>query len=164
MPSPRKNEKRKDFIKRCMSSEKSKKSFPDIDQRYAFCNGKTTGHAEHILNKVEDSYAGHDAGPMNEYVFESKEEAIKMAKKIGLKGVHPHKTGDGKTLWMPGRNMKEFNDWYRKHSDKTEAYKYKCPYDDLDTIWTGEVEIKLAKTFYVMRCPWGHETLSKSPE
>ena len=49
-------------------------------------------------------------------------------------------------------------------SYKTDASKYKCPYDDLDTIWTGEVETILAKTFYVMRCPHGHETLSKSPE
>ncbi len=52
---------------------------------------------------------------MNKYVFESKQEAVKMSKKIGLDGVHSHKTGDGKTLWMPGKNMKQFNDWYNRH-------------------------------------------------
>lgn len=37
MPSPNKGEKRDDFISRCMSSDKSGKSFPDRSQRYAFC-------------------------------------------------------------------------------------------------------------------------------
>ncbi len=37
MPSPRKNEGEKDFISRCMSSKKSKNSFPDSKQRTAFC-------------------------------------------------------------------------------------------------------------------------------
>ena len=64
----------------------------------------------HILNLVDNH-----TEKMNEYVFESKEEALKKAKKIGLSGVHSHKTGDGKTLWMPGKNMKEFQDWYEHH-------------------------------------------------
>ncbi len=70
------------------------------------------GLHSHILNRVCDA---HKAGKMNEYVFDLKDKAEKMAEKIGLKGVHSHKTGDGKTLWMPGRNMKEFQDWYEKH-------------------------------------------------
>jgi hypothetical protein len=37
MPEPNKNEKRDDFISRCMSDDKSNKSFPDRSQRYAFC-------------------------------------------------------------------------------------------------------------------------------
>ena len=37
MPSPKQGESRDDFIARCMSSEKSNKSFPDRSQRYAFC-------------------------------------------------------------------------------------------------------------------------------
>ena len=60
----------------------------------------------------------HDAGSMEKYVFQSKEEAMKMAKKIGMKDIHPHKTGDDKTVYMPGKNMKEFSDWYEKHSPK----------------------------------------------
>jgi len=39
-----------------------------------------------------------------------------MANKIGLSGVHSHKSGDNKTLWMPGKNMKEFQDWYESHN------------------------------------------------
>ena len=68
------------------------------------------GKASHILNATADH-----AEKMNKYVFESKQEAVKMAKKIGLDGVHSHKTGDGKTLWMPGKNMKQFNNWYNEH-------------------------------------------------
>lgn len=37
MPNPRKGEKESEFIKRCMSSEESKKTFPDQKRRLAFC-------------------------------------------------------------------------------------------------------------------------------
>ena len=37
MPTPRKNEKKDKFISRCMSDSEAKKSFPDQDQRVAFC-------------------------------------------------------------------------------------------------------------------------------
>ena len=37
MPTPRKDESESEFIKRCMSSEESKKTFPDQKQRLAFC-------------------------------------------------------------------------------------------------------------------------------
>ena len=49
MPLPKKNDHQSDFISRCMSSKKSKKSFPDQNQRVAFCNsqwenkGKSSG-------------------------------------------------------------------------------------------------------------------------
>ena len=93
-----------------MSSKESKKSFPDQKQRTAFCYSQWQSKS-HILNVVADH-----ADKMNKYVFESKQEAVKMAKKIGLEGAHSHKTGDGKTLWMPGKNMKDFKDWYKNHS------------------------------------------------
>ena len=66
---------------------------------------------------------------MNDYVFDSKDEAMKMAKKIGLKDVHEHKTGDGKTMYMPGKNMEEFQAWYDKHSTKA-PYHYKKKVDE----------------------------------
>lgn len=71
----------------------------------------------------------HNAGSMEKYVFDSKEEADKMAKKIGLSGSHSHKTGDGKTMWMPGKNMKDFQSWYEKHSDEDAkgGFKYEDP-------------------------------------
>ena len=66
-----------------------------------------------------------EAGSMEKYVFESKDAAMKMANKIGMKNVHSHKSGDGKTLWMPGKNMQEFQSWYKEHSEG--KYKYKDP-------------------------------------
>ena len=47
--------------------------------------------------------------------------------------------------------------------EKSGASKYKCPYDNLNTVWTGKTKIILSKRFYVMRCIHGHETLSESP-
>jgi hypothetical protein len=40
MPSPRKDEAQDGFISRCMSDEKSKKTFPDNKQRVAFCHSQ----------------------------------------------------------------------------------------------------------------------------
>lgn len=37
MPTPKKNEKKTDFIARCVSDEEAKKTFPDNSQRVAFC-------------------------------------------------------------------------------------------------------------------------------
>lgn len=39
----------------------------------------------------------------------------------------------------------------------------KCPFDIFDAIWTGQTKIINAKTWYVMKCPQGHESLSESP-
>ena len=40
MPQPQNNETHEDFIKRCMSYQESKQSFPDDAQRYAVCESK----------------------------------------------------------------------------------------------------------------------------
>jgi len=40
MPSPRKDEEKKNYISRCMSSEEAKRDFSDSKQRVAFCNSK----------------------------------------------------------------------------------------------------------------------------
>lgn len=37
MPTPKPNESREDFINRCMSDEEAIDTFPESDQRYAFC-------------------------------------------------------------------------------------------------------------------------------
>ena len=116
MPSPRKNEDQSDFIQRCMSSEESKRSFPD-----------------HILNRAEQSHADEKTGSppnCNEGYYEKNEKCVPMDYTEG-----PTEAGS----------------------------KYKCPYDDLDTVWTGRTKTILSRPFYVMRCPHGHETLSKSP-
>ena len=43
-----------------------------------------------------------------QHYFKTKEEALKDAKKLGLKGFHPHKNEDGKTLYMAGPNHEAF--------------------------------------------------------
>jgi len=42
LPTPRKNEKRTDFISRCMISSVTKRDFPKINQRVAVCNSQWT--------------------------------------------------------------------------------------------------------------------------
>ena len=118
MSSSKKDEKQKDFVSTGgmyvyedpqtgeLFHYSRRGSYKKNGRRLVFKN------KAHILSLVAEN-----AGSMNKYVFESKEEALNMAKKINLKGVHLHKTGDGKTLWMPGKNMKDFKDWY-KNKDK----------------------------------------------
>ncbi len=56
-------------------------------------------------DKKKKSYGSPD---MNDHYFDSKEKAMKDAEKMGLKGVHTHKTEDGKTLYMAGPNHEAF--------------------------------------------------------
>ncbi len=51
------------------------------------------------------SYGSPD---MKDHYFDSKEKAMKDAEKMGLKGIHTHKTEDGKTLYMAGPNHEAF--------------------------------------------------------
>lgn len=53
LPSPRKKEKREDFISRFMSSEEAKKEFPDNKQRVAVANSKWR---EHVKSKESSTY------------------------------------------------------------------------------------------------------------
>ena len=55
--------------------------------------------------KVKESYGSPD---MNDHYFDSKEKAMKDAEKMGLKGIHTHKTEDGKTMYMAGPNHESF--------------------------------------------------------
>jgi hypothetical protein len=43
-----------------------------------------------------------------QHYFETKDEALKDAKKLGLKGFHSHETKDGKTLYMAGPSHEAF--------------------------------------------------------
>ena len=61
------------------------------------------------------SKSSADNKSMEDYVFEDKEAALRMAEKIGLSGVHSHQSGK-KRRWMPGKNMKEFQSWYESHT------------------------------------------------
>jgi len=55
--------------------------------------------------KKKYSYGSPDE---KDHYFDSKEKAMKDAEKMGLKGVHTHKTEDGKTLYMAGPNHEAF--------------------------------------------------------
>ena len=70
------------------------------------------------------------SGDMKDYVFKSKEAAEKKAKEIGLKGAHQHKLGDGSIVYMPGAQMKDFEDWYSKNKDSSQALQYGKPKKD----------------------------------
>ena len=57
-----------------------------------------------------------------EHYFETKEEAIKDAKKLGLQGFHSHKSEDGKTLYMAGPDHKTF---MKRHKEVLKEKKNK---------------------------------------
>ena len=42
MPNPKPNEQKDEFIKRCMSDKEANNSFPESEQRYAFCQSQWT--------------------------------------------------------------------------------------------------------------------------
>ena len=48
------------------------------------------------------------------HAYPTKEEAMKDAKKLGLKGIHSHKGKDGKTVYMPGESHEAF---MKKHNE-----------------------------------------------
>lgn len=51
------------------------------------------------------------------YTYRSKTEAEKAGIALGLEGSHSHKTETGETVFMPGRNHKEFMESQEKKSD-----------------------------------------------
>ena len=60
---------------------------------------------EATKDKIEKINASKD--PMD-HTYETKREAMKKAKEMGLTGIHEHKTDDGMVLYMPGSSHKEF--------------------------------------------------------
>ena len=63
-------------------------------------------------------------GYESEHYFESKEEAMKDAEKMGLKGVHTHESEDGKTLYMAGPNHEAFMERHKeilKEKEKSDS-------------------------------------------
>jgi len=51
------------------------------------------------------------------YTYRSKAEAEKAGKALGLEGSHSHTTEAGETVFMPGRNHKEFMESQGKKAD-----------------------------------------------
>ena len=112
LPIPKNGEKRSKFMSRCMVDITAKDEFKDMKQRVAVCSSQfeeAESKASVVLGDEDKILFFSSAAPnVMQHYFETKEEALKDAKKMGLKGIHPHKTKDGKTLYMAGPDHKTF--------------------------------------------------------
>ena len=99
------------------------------------------------------SKASAGAGRMEDYIFISKEKAMEMAKKLGMKGVHSSKTADGKVFYFPGATEREFFDWYRKN-DGVDAAMTEKQKEALDKDKDGKIT---KKDFELLRKSKGAE-------
>ena len=68
--------------------------------------------AMHYGDKKKQESKG--APDISKHYFKTKEEAMKDAEKMGLKGVHSHKSEKGETLYMAGPNHGAF---MKKHKE-----------------------------------------------
>ena len=68
--------------------------------------------AMHYGDKKKEESMG--APDISKHYFKTKEEAMKDAEKMGLKGIHSHKGEKGETLYMAGPNHEAF---MRKHKE-----------------------------------------------
>ena len=104
LPKPNKGEKRQNFIRRCMSDDKSKEEMGDSKQRIAYCLAQVK--AETLAEKVHDellkSQAEYDEA-WNEWTYDYQIEEVyneydKMIAKENKKKVKlnkPFRTPDG---------------------------------------------------------------------
>lgn len=53
----------------------------------------------------------------SKFTFKSKAEAEKSARSLGIAGSHSHQNEAGETVYMPGKNHKEFMESQDKKSD-----------------------------------------------
>jgi hypothetical protein len=68
---------------------------------------------------ISETNAG-PGGSIENHIYESKEEAMKEAKEYGLSGVHVHPFKDGTPGWMPGKDMEEFEEWFKSKGKNKE--------------------------------------------
>jgi len=59
------------------------------------------------------------------FTFKSKAEAEKAGQALGLEGSHSHQTEAGETVYMPGKNHKEF---MKSQDKKSDGRKVKSKY------------------------------------
>ena len=132
LPKPNNGEKKSKFIDRCMIDAKVKGEFKDPKQRAAVClsqfkdaESKASVVLSDSLNEEETILFFSNASPsVMKHYFETKEEALKDAKEMGLKGIHPHESKDGKTLYMAGPDHKTFmkrHDEILKEKEKSDS-------------------------------------------
>ena len=63
------------------------------------------------------------APDINKHYFKTEEEALQDARRLGLKGIHMHKTDDGKVLYMAGPNHQAFMKRHKEIQKEAEAYE-----------------------------------------
>jgi len=132
LPTPESGEKRSKFISRCMVDPKAENEFKDIKQRAAVCSSqfeKAESKASIVIGdpiKKEDCilFFSKASPDVSKHYFKTKEEALKDAKKMGLKGIHPHKPKDGEVLYMAGPDHETFmkrHDEILKEKEKSDS-------------------------------------------
>lgn len=147
LPTPKNGEKRSKFISRCMVDLTAKDEFKDINRRVAVCSSQfedAESKASVVLGDEDKILFFSSAAPnVMQHYFETKEEALKDAKKLGLKGIHPHKTKDGKTLYMAGPDHKTFmkrHDEILKEKEKSDSSLWENIKKKKDRIKSGSGE------------------------
>ena len=125
----------------------AKDEFKDIKQRIAVCSSQfqdAESKASVVLGDEDKILFFSSAAPnVMQHYFETKEEALKDAKKLGLKGIHPHKTKDGKTLYMAGPDHKTFmkrHDEILKEKEKSDSSLWENIKKKRDRIKSGSGE------------------------
>ena len=108
MPSPHDGEQQSEFVSRCMSDEKAKKSFPDQKQRVAFCQSQWKSKSS-TINETDEAYqqmvADEKAGyppNCNEGYVEKDGKCVPLKKgEASFRYEHP-KTGEVYTYRRKG--------------------------------------------------------------
>ena len=138
LPTPTNKESHSNFMDRCMLDLSKKEEFKNNKQRAAVCYKQfetAENKASVVLNNPWDekdkilffTAAENKNKPLskswkkaqgeddpNAHYFDSKEKALKDAKKLGLEGFHTHKTEDGETLYMAGPSHKAFMEKHKQ--------------------------------------------------
>ncbi len=134
-------------MSRCMVDIAAKDEFKDVKQRIAVCSSQfqdAESKASVVLGDEDKILFFSSAAPnVMQHYFETKEEALKDAKKMGLKGIHPHKTKDGKTLYMAGPDHKTFmkrHDEILKEKEKSDSSLWENIKKKKDRIKSGSGE------------------------
>lgn len=73
IPKPNQDEKKQDFLSRCMSSEIMKKDYKDTKQRIAVCLGQTQKTGSSLIEEVHDNLLASNCSwddEWNEFVWE----------------------------------------------------------------------------------------------
>jgi hypothetical protein len=116
LPTPNNGETKTKFVSRCIVELSDKEEFQDSKQRAAVCYSqfeKAESKASVVVSDPLDEenctlYFCEASPDVKKHYFKTKEEAMKDAEKMGLNGIHTHKTEDGETLYMAGPDHETF--------------------------------------------------------